>query len=87
MRTQIELVEGMRAACLGLSVQRAWPGRAGTHTIVPSTRSCPNRAAGWSGGGGHSTEGIKAQGGVETRHQLVPGEAGANTFRLESWCP
>lgn len=49
----------MRAACLGLSVQRAWPGRAGTHTIVPSTRSCPNRAAGWSGGGDILQRGLR----------------------------
>lgn len=36
-----------------------WPGGAGTHTTAPSSRSCPNRADGWSGAGDILQRGLR----------------------------
>lgn len=49
----------MRAACLSVSVRRAWPGRAGTRTTVPPSRSCPNRQMAGAGVGDILQRGLR----------------------------
>lgn len=79
----------MRAACLRVSVHRARLGRAGSHTSVLSTRWSPDRAEGWGGGRGSLKRGLRLREELKLvqSHQVISGEAEANTSSLESWCP